>query len=382
MAEPAYTLPLNDLINLRRKLHKVPEIAGNERLTAGIVQDFFKPLSKWEIRDGIGGNGFMAIYNSGQPGENLLFRCELDALPQQDACGKAWQSDHAGAAHACGHDGHMTILAGLASLIQQCPPRSGAILLLFQPAEEDGSGAEACLQHPVFDDYPPDFVFALHNIPGKPAGQIIIREGAFTASVKSAIIKLQGKLSHAAEPELGNNPLFFVSALTEYSKTQQNSDIGCDNFFLITPTFLRIGEKAHGTTPGEGEWHITFRAWNDRVMDQNLQVFMYKMSQLSKDYQIRTSIRFTDIFPSIMNHPSAMERIVRAAAARRLTAETDCAPFRWGEDFGVFTRKYKGAMCGIGAGESWAALHSSQYDFPDFILEEAVYLLNNIIRNR
>ncbi len=381
MTEQEYSIPLNELIALRRKLHQVPETAGSEKITAGILADYIRKWPEWEIREGIGGHGLVAIFNSGQAGENLMFRCELDALPQQDDCAKNWQSGHEGAAHACGHDGHMAILAGLASLIHQQPPKTGAVLLLFQPAEENGSGAEACLLHPVFEDYPPDYIFALHNIPGQPAGKIVIREGTFTASVKSAIIRMQGKLSHAAEPELGINPVFYVSALTEYSKTQQETDISKDTFFLITPTYLRIGEKAHGTTPGEGEWHLTFRAWNDKVMDQNLQVFMYKMSLLSKELQIRTSIRFTDIFPSIINHPEAVARIQRAAEIRHLATETNNAPFRWGEDFGVFTRKFKGAMFGIGAGENWAALHSSQYDFPDFILEEAIRMLNCIIRN-
>lgn len=379
MNQEPIQLPVQALIQLRQRLHQYPETAGTEKRTARILFEFLQTLPGWELTQNVGGHGLIAIFHCPAPGKTILFRAELDGLPQRDVCGKSWQSQHPGNAHACGHDGHMAILAGLAEAIRRNPPASGTIMLLFQPAEEIGTGASSCITHPLFKQYVPDFVFALHNIPGQPIGRVIVKEGGFSASVKSVMIRLHGKVSHAAEPELGINPAFYIAELLNFCKKQQQIDSARNDFFLITPTFIKAGEPAHGTAAGDGEIHLTFRAWTEALMEKNIQLFLMQLSGLGGIHKVRTTVKFTDVFPATNNEWEAINLIKRSAQDNHMEIFEVEQPFRWGEDFGVFTRNYKGAMFGIGAGENCPVLHSTDYDFPDELIEGAVKLLRGMI---
>ncbi len=374
MQDIQYTL----ITELRHKLHQIAETAGSEEKTSALIADFFSDFSDWKINRGIGGHGIVAVYNGIQAGDTILFRAEMDALPQPDKSGKHWQSLHSNCAHACGHDGHMAILAGLAASIQEYKPTNGTIILLFQPAEENGSGAALCVQHPIFQQYPPDFVFALHNIPGKKIGQILIKEGAFSASVKSAIIRLQGVMAHASEPEMGINPSFYAADLIQFCKDFEKSKINTSDFFQITPTYIKIGTKSHGTAAADGLIHLTFRAWNEASMERNMQAVLLQLSLLAKEYKVRTSVKFTDIFPATHNHPAAVARIKDAAISQNIEITDLSEAFRWGEDFGVLTSKFRGALFGLGAGINCPPLHSENYDFPDELIPTAIGLLREM----
>jgi amidohydrolase len=156
------------LILLRKELHKNPEVSGKELQTSKRIISFLEKQAPDEIITEIGGAGIAAIYKSKEAGKTVLFRCELDALPIEEINSFEHRSLINGVSHKCGHDGHMAILCGLASELSQNRPETGTIILLFQPAEEDGSGAQKVFSDTKFASLKPDYVFALHNLPGFP----------------------------------------------------------------------------------------------------------------------------------------------------------------------------------------------------------------------
>ena len=172
----------NDPILLRRTLHEYAEPSGEEHRTAEIVRDYLQTFEPDDLLSQLGGHGLAAVYRSGKPGPLVLFRCELDALPIPETLTCDHASRTEGISHKCGHDGHMAIVSGLAPLLKKKRPQSGGAALLYQPSEEAGEGAARLLQDPSFRAIQPDYVFALHNLPGFPLGEVIWRDGVFSAS--------------------------------------------------------------------------------------------------------------------------------------------------------------------------------------------------------
>ncbi|MFZ1333524.1 MAG: M20/M25/M40 family metallo-hydrolase, partial [Flavobacteriales bacterium] len=180
------------LTAFRRELHAHPEVSLNEVGTAKRVTKFLQDLKPEELLTGVGVNGIMALFDSGKPGPTRLFRCELDALPITEVNTFAYKSTVDGVSHKCGHDGHMTIICGLAEQLANKRPETGKAWLLFQPAEENGEGAKAMLADPRMRATNPERAYALHNLPGVEAGVVLLREGSFNASVNSIIINFTG----------------------------------------------------------------------------------------------------------------------------------------------------------------------------------------------
>ena len=163
----------SDLVELaafRRALHARPEISGEEIETAATIAAALKELSPSKIITGLGGHGVAAVFDSSVSGPTVLFRAELDALPIHEISDATWRSEIDGKGHLCGHDGHMTMLLALGRLLSRQPVAKGRVVLMFQPAEEDGSGARAVVADPQFAEIAPDWAFAIHNEPGKPFG--------------------------------------------------------------------------------------------------------------------------------------------------------------------------------------------------------------------
>ncbi|MBU2268664.1 MAG: amidohydrolase, partial [Bacteroidetes bacterium] len=237
---------INELVQIRQYLHQHPEISGQELETSKFLLKKIKAFKPSQLIENIGGSGFLVVYDSGEDGLSLLFRTELDGLPIQETSELSYQSVLKGNGHQCGHDGHMTILIGLAQEISKNPLTKGKVSLLFQPAEETGEGAEAVLNDSKFNQLYFDEVFALHNLPGEEFGSIVVKNQAFTAAVKSIIIKLKGKTAHAAEPENGINPALAVADILQKTTELSHNDPKADDFGLITPIHVNIGEKAYG----------------------------------------------------------------------------------------------------------------------------------------
>jgi amidohydrolase len=373
-------MPDSKLITFRRKLHQYPELSGQEYETAKRVAGFLRQLKPDQIWEQIGGTGIVARFAGKDSGPCLLFRAELDALPIQELNSFAYQSKNQGVSHKCGHDGHTTILLGLAAYLSENKLQSGSVLLLFQPAEETGAGAEAMLEDPRWTSIPePDYVFALHNLPGSPMGQVLIREGAISAAVRSMIIKMQGKTSHAAEPEHGINPTAALVHVLPRLAEISNNDIHREDFKVITPVHVWVGEKAYGVSAGYGELHLTIRSWTEEVMQALIQEIVNTLDEAVRLSGIQYEISWTDTFLGNTNDPEATAMVIEAAKALGCPIIRRATPLKWGEDFGCFTQRYPGAFLGLGAGEDTPALHNPDYDFPDVLIKKGVDLWSALL---
>lgn len=375
-----YTIDTEKLTHLRKHLHRHPEVSGREYETSKTISAFLREHSPDRIIEGLGGTGVAAIYEGKEKGKTVLIRCELDALPIPEINTFDYRSESPGVSHKCGHDGHMVMVAGLATLLQKQRPDQGRVVLLFQPSEEDGNGARSVLADTNFGEITPDHVFALHNLPSFPKGQVVIKEGVFTPAVDSIVIALEGKTAHAGEPEKGVNPAYAISEIVREFNTLVHPDLASDNFCLVTPVHIRMGEIAYGISAGEGEVHFTIRCKTNDSMKKIGETVEKMAREIAQKYSLKAHISWTQGFFANENDPQAVQWIRDVAREQDFDLYEKDTPFGWGEDFGLFTREYPGAMFGLGAGEHTPALHNPDYDFPDEIIPVGVRMFFEIIK--
>lgn len=366
------------LEKIRHDLHAHPELSGEEYETGQKVASILSGYRPALLLEKIGGTGVIAIFDSGKPGPSVLFRSELDALPIVEINDFPHRSIRKNISHKCGHDGHTTILIGLAKKLSEKMLRKGKVILLFQPAEENGSGAETVMSDPAFRSIQPDYVFAFHNLPGYPLKQIVVKRNAFTASVKSIIIRLHGKTTHAAEPENGINPALAIARIIIETAKLSNNAPEKEDFSVVTPIHIHMGEVAYGTAAGYGEVHLTLRTWTEPHMKTLETRTMAIIEQVSESEQLKTEISWTNKFTANENEDEATEIVLAAAHNNNFLITKRNFPFKWGEDFGLFTQHFKGAMFGIGAGVNTPALHNADYDFPDELIPVGIQMFYSI----
>ena len=369
---------IHELILLRKKLHASPELSGEETNTSKVIYTFLKTCNPTKIITKVGGFGVLAIFDSKKPGENILFRADIDALPITEINTFKHASLTLGVSHKCGHDGHTCTLLGFAKLLSKNPPKKGKIILLFQPAEETGEGANNVINDPNFEHIKPNYVFAYHNIPGAPLHQIILKNNSFTAAVKSIIIKIQGKNAHAAEPEKGINPALAIAEIIQKFEMLSNNKPESENFSLITPIHINMGEIAYGTSAGYGELRFTLRTWTQEKIEALSLTLLNILQEISIKHKVKIESKWTEEFSATKNNNEAINTIIVAAKHQNLETVFKKEPFKFGEDFGLFTQQFKGAMFGIGAGTHCKPLHNPEYDFPDKILPTAIKLFHQI----
>ncbi|MBN1884863.1 MAG: amidohydrolase [Candidatus Krumholzibacteriota bacterium] len=369
------------LIDLRHRLHRAAEPSGAEKRTAAIVREWIEGYAPDRIVDGIGGHGLAAVWEGGAPGPRVLIRCELDALPIPETLDIPHASDTPGVSHKCGHDGHMAIVSGLAPLLRASPPARGAIILLFQPGEETGTGADLVLADGAFASLAPDMAFALHNLPGYRRRAVVWRNGVFAAASSGLIVDLHGRTAHAAEPQHGRSPALAVAELINAFSALPQFGTALDRAAKVTVIHARVGEIAFGTSPGEGTVMATLRAHDQAVMDE-LSARCEKLAiGIARSHGLEVEIRWDEVFPSTENDPGAVRLVVRAAGELGLETIEAPAPFPWSEDFGNVTRRIPGALFGLGAGRDHPALHHPTYDFPDEILRAGISIFGEIVQS-
>lgn len=365
-----------DLIAFRKDLHKHPEVSQNEFETQKRIIKF---LERNDIEGRkAGGTGVLVIFDSGKAGKTIMLRSDHDALPIRETNDFEHKSQVDGVSHKCGHDGHTAIMCGVAGYFKRNPLQKGKLILVFQPAEENGEGAKAILADPQFD-FKPDLTFALHNLPGYPLHKVVFKEGSFTAAAKSIILKLDGKTSHAAEPERGINPAMAISDLIKMFEEEGQPDLNRDDFALTTPIFLSMGELSYGVSAGHAEVHYTLRTWSSEVMDDLTSRLLKRIKEISGKYNLKHSINWTEAFEANKNSSTAVQLIKEASSKVNVDSEERERPFKWGEDFGLFTQKFEGAMFGIGSGMDCPALHNPDYDFPDEIIDTGIKMFTTIV---
>jgi amidohydrolase len=370
----------HSLRDLRRSLHRYPEVSGAEIHTARQVKEFISAYAPDRIIESVGGHGLLVIYEFGSEGPTVLIRSELDALPIQEVNDFEHRSLSNGISHKCGHDGHTTILAGLAPWLQRQSFAGGKVVLLFQPAEETGEGAKAMLADPKFAAIQPDYIFALHNIPGVPMHQILLVPQQFSATVQSVAIRFHGQASHASEPENGHNPAWAMAEVTRLTTIWTVPDPADPDFTLITPVYTVMGSADYGISAGYGELHFTMRTWTVENMERLVTKLEQQLKETCTLHGLRFDTTYFDYFPATVNSDEANAMIRKAADEAGLDLIEKSTPFKFGEDFGWFARKYSGAMFGLGAGIETPVLHNEQYDFPDVLIDSGPAMFQQIIQ--
>lgn len=375
-----------ELKRLRHKLHASPELSHAEFKTAERLKRYLVEHAPPDETVELAGAGFAAVYSGADTGRTVLFRAELDALPIQEINDDLpYRSEIANVSHKCGHDGHMTILTGLARALSRERPSSGCVVLMFQPDEETGTGARECCEHENFTKIKPDYAFALHNFPSFPKHEIICRTGVFMSAVRCMVIKFVGKEAHSAMPETGASPALAISHLTQAAKEIQQSFDKPVERALIVPVMLKMGigpdgnALGSGISPGFGEAHFTLRSPHTDIVDEMWHLFAAKAEQLATDHGLSVTFDAIEHFSASINDGRAVSVIQQAATQNGFGYTELAAPFRAGEDFGEITSRYTGAMFGIGAGENCAELHNPDYDFPDEVIPTGVQMFKSLV---
>ena len=370
-----------NLTEIRHTLHRLAEPSGCEARTQQFLLDTLRTLQPTGIHTFANSRNFLAVFDTGHAGPTTLFRGDFDAVRVDETIDVPYASETAGVAHKCGHDGHATILLGLAEQLHLHPLETGRTLLFFQAAEETGEGAGQLLKTGVLDEYRPDHVFALHNIPGAPLGTVICKTGSFTCSVVSCDIELHGHTSHASEPLKALSPYPAAKAITDELLALNRYDMERDDFCLLTLVEFRVGEPAYGVTAGHGVLRFTLRAKDDKLLQltkSRLEEIVSKVAEATPG--LTTSIGWKEYFACSANAAEAVDRIRAAARACGLPYQEKPQPFSWGEDFGLLTQQYDGALFGLGSGESQPPLHHQHFDFPDDLVPIGVKLFYEIAR--
>ena len=370
---------LNKLKEIRRTLHANPEVSEMEFETQQRILEFLKNTCSAEAIK-VGKTGVMVVFEGVEEGPTVMIRGDIDALPIQEINDFEYKSTSEGVSHKCGHDGHTTILLGLAQLLSEKPIKTGKVLLIFQPAEENGMGAAAVIRDSEFQKHQIDYVFALHNLPGFKHHEIVVKEREFTGNVKSIILKMDGKTAHAAEPEQGYNPSLAIAEIFNFADELTYNEPANKDFFLMTPIYSTLGDLAYGISAGYGEVHFTIRSWCTGLMSKRSDEIVAFMEATCAKHNLKPDISWTQVFHANINDPKAVDYIREASKKNNLTLTERAYPFRWGEDFGLFTQKHKGAMFGLGSGTSTPALHNPDYDYPDEITESGIKMFYQIIQ--
>lgn len=365
--------------SFRKVLHQFPELSGKETETPGKILEFLRKYPADNIIRNLGGTGLALIYDSGQSGPAVMFRCELDALPIQETSGHSYQSVHPGVAHLCGHDGHMAIMCRLAQMLGKKRPIHGKAILLFQPAEETGEGAAKILQDPAFAKIKPDYAFGLHNLPGFGKGHIIVKNGIFSSASKGLTLKLTGKTAHAAEPENARSPALALAETIQYLSDINEKKQGYRGFSLVTVVHALLGEIAFGITPGYAELRATFRAHFNEDLQRLSDDALEFIRKVAEKYGLTYTVAWSEEFPATENNAVAMNIVKQAVEDNQFITHNLEKPFKWSEDFGHFSSQFPSGFFGLGAGKQSPALHHENYDFPDEIIEKGALMFLRII---
>lgn len=367
---------LRELTALRHELHRHPELSGEEAETARRVEEALVPTAPDSVLTGLGGYGLAAIYDSGKPGPTIMFRAELDALPIEELGDVSHRSLVPGKAHLCGHDGHSTILIGMARLLGRSRPERGRVVLMFQPAEEDGSGAAAVIADSRYGEIKPDYAFALHNKPGQPLGTALLAPGPANCASRGIRIRLHGSTAHASHPETGRSPMHAVAKIMP--ALEASGPLSPD-FAMVTVTHASMGAPAYGVAPGDAEIRATLRAVLDDRMEALCQNVEALVRAAAQEHDLDCDIGYDDIFTASINDERAAALLAIGAERAGLPSEHMEAPQRASEDFGRFGIHARSAMLFLGSGTDWPQVHTPRYDFPDELIARGIRLFSETL---
>lgn len=370
---------IDTIIRFRHSLHLLPEESGREVETSSRVAEFISAHRPDALITGIAGTGLAAIFDGQTAGPVTCIRCELDAvsLPESESTEKC--NPLSSCSHACGHDGHMAIVAGISAALSSYPVAKGRVVLLFQPSEENGRGAAAVLSDSRFIDAGIERIFGFHNIPGAPEGAAIVKDGVFASASVALSLQLEGKACHASEPESGKSPASAMARLILILQSLPQEMSNAIEGALVTTVYAGLGKPAAGVAPQNASLLFTLRAHDDEGLEMLKNTAVEKARSIAASEGLILGIDWTEGFPCTRNHHECVALIRDAAIKSSPGVIAPERPFRWSEDFGHYTRRFRGAFFGIGAGSGAAPLHTREYRFPDEIIAPTIRLFLRLI---
>jgi amidohydrolase len=369
-----------ELVALRHVLHQHPDLSGHEAATAARIVQALQPLGPDQIWQNVGGHGVVAEYRGAAAGPSVLLRCELDGLPITELGGLAYTSTIPGQGHLCGHDGHMATILGVARCLHQRRPTRGRVLLLFQPAEETGSGAKAVIDDPRWPQLRPDYAFAYHNLPGHPLGQVLLRAGPTNCASQGMKLQLHGKSAHAAQPQHGLSPGPAMAQLMQILPGLGQGTIDDAGFALATLTHAALGAPSFGVAPADGELRVTLRAMTNQRMQALQAAAERAVADQAGAQGLKLQISYHDVFAAVHNCPKATALAQAAAVGCGFAPQHMPQALPFSEDFGRFGDDgARAALLYVGAGQDHPQLHNPDYDFPDALIAPVVRLFMAIL---
>ena len=377
----AIALHLPEYTAWRRDFHAHPELGFEEHRTSGLVAERLEAMGI-EVHRGLGGTGVVGVIR-GRPGGNaprsVGLRADMDALPLAESSSFPHASTNPGKMHGCGHDGHTTMLLAAARYLAETRNFEGTVHLLFQPAEELGAGAPAMQKDGLFERFPCDAVYALHNRPGMPVGHYGIRPGPMLAGVAFFDIHLQGKGGHAARPEVTQDPVVAGAALISALQSVVARNITPHQPAVLSVTGMETG-RAYNVIPDSVRVFGTVRAFSPDIMDLVSGRMAVLASNLADGFGCRASLDFRVLTPPLVNSVEHAERFADVAAALvgEQAVARNQAPSMGGEDFAYFLQATPGAFINIGNGEG-RDLHNPGYDFNDAAIPYGAGVLAAIV---
>ena len=362
------------LTNLRRDIHAHPELAFDEHRTAALVADRLEAAGI-ETHRGIGRTGVVGVIRAGSSKRAIGLRADMDALPMQERNTFPHHSKHPGRMHACGHDGHTAMLLGAAEHLARHPDFDGTVVFIFQPAEEGDGGGREMVEDGLFERFPVDAVFGLHNWPGLPAGSFAVHAGPVMASADRFDIEVLGHGAHAAMPHLGVDPVVAGSALVQALQTIVTRTLDPLDPAVLSVTQFHAGE-AYNVIPDRARITGTVRAFSTEVQSQ-IEGAMQRICQgVGAAYNVNVRFNYIRGYPATINTPD--EAALCVEVARALVGEgsvrTDLKPSMGAEDFAYFLHEKPGCYVwlGNGPGEGGCTLHNPNYDFNDAVIPTGV----------
>ena len=367
---------LPDLQTLRRDLHAHPELAFAEHRTSILVADTMRDLGL-EVATGIGGTGVVATLRHGSGNGNIGLRADMDALPIVETSGLTYASKHRGVHHGCGHDGHTAALIGAARHLVRTRNFDGTVHFIFQPAEEGQGGAAAMIRDGLFERFPCDEVYALHNWPALPLGSAQTRAGPIMAAADRFEIEIHGRGGHAAFPQLTPDAILAASHLVLQLNTIVARDIDPNESAVLSVTKIE-GGHAHNVLPAKVVVVGTVRSFNPQVQDRIEARLREVVAGVASSTGTRMTIDYLRYYPATINSRDEAAVALAAAKIAGLHAMEAPAPAFTSEDFAFMLQARPGAYLWLGQGradpgaDGERPLHHPSYDFNDAALPYAI----------
>jgi hippurate hydrolase len=375
-----------EMLGLRHHLHQHPELAFEEFATSDLVAE---RLTRWgyEVHRGLGGTGVVGTLRRGQSPRRLGLRADMDALPIQETTGLPYASQHAGKMHACGHDGHTAILLAAAQAIARERRFDGTLHLIFQPAEEGQGGGRRMVEEGLFDLFPCDAIFALHNMPGFPAGRFGFKSGSFMASSDSVMVNVVGRGGHGSAPHLASDPVVAAAHIILALQTIVSRNVDPREMAVISVGAIHGGD-APNVIPGSVSLRLTVRAYRPEIRAMLRQRITEVINAQATTLGVTAEIDYLWRYPALVNEPSATafaEQVARQWLGDDAIIP-DLQPLTGSEDFSFMLEKCPGSylIVGNGEGEHHATggcmVHNPGYDFNDAILPIAASYWVQLVR--